>query len=469
MKINEEDIRNLCKRFETMLEQQEHTYFEPDEIDIIADYYEQELQHDMAIKVLTYGLSLFPDNEMFLLRQARCQVWSGLLDEAADTLRHITEHGIEYHFVCAEHALFDGNSDEAIVAFRRIIDMEESTIEDCIDILDTCSEIGRVDILETLSPHIDSRYADATLYWRELALEYDDIEDYDKVVALYNKILDTNPFSADDWFSLAKVQIRNGNGNAAIEAVDFAIAIEENFDEHYALKGYCYLILEQYDEALKQYFTYLNLTTNKDVAHELIANAYSYKELNEKSVEHLLQAISYNDKNPNLYYQLGTHYRFMGENERAIECMYKAVSCDDNDHEAHVMLGELLFFKDNYEEAYKHLKHLDIYPLEDTLHGVILADVCIRLQRYDEAVELLPILIEQEPYEAQLYYDIILCYMQLGDYDTAAQWLVRTEAVATDTDAIAEIDERSRKVWTSIRERINKLRNILKLYLKKDF
>lgn len=463
VKINEEDIRNLCTRFEQMLKMGENSYFEPDEIDIIADYYEQSMLFDAALTALSYGLSLFPGNEMLLLRQARCQVSSGLLDEAADTLKHITEQGIEYHFVTAELAIVNGNIDEAIQLFHRIIDMEGSSIEECIDILDICADIDRIDILETLSPHIDARHSDATPYWRELALIYDDKEEFDKAVALFNKILDINSFSANDWFSLAKVHARNWQYDNALEAVDFAIALNENCDEYYAFKGYCYLNNEQYDNALKQYLFYLNLTTNKDVAHELIAHAYDCMNLNEKAVEHLLQAISINDHNANLYCQLGVSYRIMGQDDKVIECMYKALALNDDDEDAHLLLSEMLFYKKEFEEAYTHLKRVDLSTIPGkSFYMTIWANTCMNLQRYDEAVDPLLQLIEKDPYSPYLYHDLILCYMRLEQYDELTLWLDRAEKAAVEAEKIDSIPENTREQWSIIRRRIDSLRDLLR-------
>lgn len=466
VEINEEYIRNLCNRFEAMLERQERNYFEPDEIDIIADYYEQSMLYDTALTALSYGLSLFPDNEMLMLRKARCQVASGLLDEAADTLQRITEHGIEYHFVKAELALINGYIDEAIQLFRAIIDMQGSSIEECIDILDICAEIDRIDILEALSPYIDARHADATPYWRELALIYDDKEEYDKAVELYNKILDINSFSDSDWYALSKVHVRSGNNNAAIEAIDFAIALNDTCDDYYAVKGYSLLIAEQYDEALKQYFSFLRTTNNKDVAHELIAHTYDCMDMNDKAVEHLLLAISINDRNPNLYYQLGANYRLLGEDDKAIDCMYKTLACNDDDEEAHLLLSEMLFYKNEYEEAYTHLKRVDLSSTPGTLYyKAIWVDTCMQLQRYDEAIDPLILLIDNDPYAPRLYYDLIFCYVRLGQYDELAIWLDRAEKVAIEAEKMDSLPDDARNYWSVISRRIDSLRDILRNHL----
>jgi tetratricopeptide (TPR) repeat protein len=109
----------------------------------------------------------------------------------------------------------------------------------------------------------------------------------------------------------------------------------------------------------------------------------------------------------------------------------------------------------------------ELTPVADTVPASALADVCIHLQRYDEAIKVLDILIEQDPYEPHYLFDIILCYLQLGEYETAAQWVAQSEKLSRDTEVIEKLDDASRKAWNSIRERIDELRNILSVYLNK--
>lgn len=58
--------------------------------------------------------------------------------------------------------------------------------------------------------------------------------------------------------------------------------------------------------------------------------------------------------------------------------------------------------------------------------------------------------------------------MQLERYEEAAQWVAYTEELSANTEAIAQLDEKSQQVWRSIRERIDQLRNILRIYLNEE-
>ena len=465
--MKQSDIHKLRERYEKMLEEGTSIYFEPDDLDLIAESYEQEMAYRKALQVVAYGIDLYPSNEMLLLHKARCLMSLCRVEEAGQALFCITEHNAEYHFTYSEWALLRNDADAAIAAFRSIVNDADCVIEDCIDILDICADLDRVDLLEQITPEIERRFDDAVPYLRELAMLYEEKEQDKRAIELYNKVLDANPFSVDDWFALAKAYARGKNYEKALDACDFALAIEENDESIIAFKGYCYYDKGEYYKAIEQFQVFLQYTSDKAVAYELIAEAYGRLEQHEQAIEYLLKAVSLNDRSHDLYYQLAVNHYYMGGFDEAVGYLYKAIACDDADDEAHVFLGELLLQKEQYEEAYIHLLRTELTPVADTVPASALADVCIHLQRYDEAIKVLDILIEQDPYEPHYLFDIILCYLQLGEYETAAQWVAQSEKLSRDTEVIEKLDDASRKAWNSIRERIDELRNILSVYLNK--
>ena len=134
--MKESDIRKLRERYEKLLEEGTHGYFEPDELDMIADSYEQEMSYRKALQVVSHGLQLYPSNEMLMLHKARCLLSLGRIEDAGRVLAAITEHSIEYHFTAAEWALMRDDDDSAVTSFCSIISDADATIEDCIDVLD---------------------------------------------------------------------------------------------------------------------------------------------------------------------------------------------------------------------------------------------------------------------------------------------------------------------------------------------
>lgn len=463
--MKEADINKLCERYEEMVRSGCKYYFEPDELDVIADYYEENMAFEKALSAISYGMSLYPGFEPFKIHKARCLLATGNIIESFEILQSIIDHNLEYYFILAEVELLQDNISSALEAFKHIVNDVECTLEDCIDVIDICAEVNQTQLLQDFTQFVKKRFDDVTPYLRELALLYEETEDNELAISIYNEILDINPFSADDWFSLAKVYARMQDYNKAIEACDFALAINDSDDNILAFRGYCLYDSGQYAEAVEQFIIFLEKTNDKLFAYELIAEVYERMELHEDAINYLHKAIELNDSNHDLYYKLAVSHYYMGDNEQAILHLYKAVACDNNDIEAHSFLGELLLENEDFEEAYKHLSLIDYRPVTDTVPASALADVCIHLQKYDESLDILLQLIEKDPYDPHYIFDIILCYMQLGDYDKALQWVAQSEEISNDDKIIEQLPVEIQKSWLSIRERIEQLRNILSVYI----
>ena len=461
------DIKELRKRYEKYLEEGTHGYFEPDELVLISESYEQDMSYRKALKAVLYGLELYPTSEMLLLRKAICLLMLGRVEDASQALSAVTEHNLEYYFTCAELNLVRQDNEATLHDFLDIIRSSECTIEDCIDVLDMCADYDKVELLPLITPVVESRFDDVSAYWREVAILYEEKDNNTIAAELYNKVLDVNPYSVDDWFSLAKLYARTKDYTQALEACDFALAIAPNDESIIAFKGYCYYDNNQFNDAVEQFKLFLQCTSDKAVAYELIAEASGRMEKHEEAIEYLLKAVALNDRNHDLYYQLAINHYYMGHIDDAVYYLRKAVACDDSDDEAHMLLGELLLQKQEYEESYKHLSRLQLNPLVDTVPAAALADVCIQLERYDEAAEVLMLLIKQDIFEPHYYFDVILCYMQMGDYDTAVKWVARAEEIADDAVVMSKLDADSRQAWQTIKDQIDKLRNILSVYLDK--
>ncbi len=466
--MKESDIRRAKERYEKMLADGTRCYFEPEEIEAIADCYESELAFRKALQAVSHGLRLYPSNEALMLRKSRCLLNLNRVEDALHAIASVSDLCVEYYLIHAEIEMARNNLPQALSYFKQAADCPEANADDCIEVLDICVEYDCMELLEQFTEFCATRIDNLVAYFRELALVYEDCEDDEKAIALYNKILDAEPYSADDWFALAKVYARLQRYPEALEACDFALAIDENDQDVISFKGYCYYDNEQYAEAAEQFLEFARLTSDKAIAYELVAEAYTRMEKHEQAIEYLQKAIRLNDRSHDLYYQLAVNYYYMGLNDRAIAALNKAVACDDGDDEAHALLGELLVQQDEYDEAYRHLSHIPMNPIADTASGAAFADACIHLERYDEAIEVLQQLAEKDPYELHYIFDIVLIYIRLGNNEKVVEWLGRAERLADDLQALDELDKETRDTWLAFKKQVNTLRSFLSENLNED-
>ncbi len=460
--MNDSEIYKARERYEKMLQAGTREYFEPEELEYVADSYEEEMAYTQALQAITYGLQMYPSNEGLLMHKARCLLTFNRIEDAMHTLSGVVNKNIEYYFVLCEIELRRNEKAAAKQSIENIIALPDCTIEDCIDILDMCADLNQQLLLEDIVPIIERTFEDTTPFLREMALLYEEMDCDDKAITYYDKLLDINPYSVDDWFALAKVYARNKSYEKALDSCDYALAIDESNEHLVAFKGYCYYDNGQYAEAIEQFEMFQNLTSDKSVAYGLIAEAYSRMDKHEEAIAYLEKAIALDDRNHDYYYQIAVNHYYMGEKTVAMMYLKKAIACDMTDDDAHVLLGELMYQEGVYEEAYEHLKYIKNQQLVDTASMVAFSELCAHLSRYDEAAEWLEILLEREPYEPRYMFNLIICYSCMGETEKCKQLLEQIEAIACNDEILHTLDKRTCDVWKNIQSQIDELRILLR-------
>ncbi|MGI6879982.1 tetratricopeptide repeat protein [Bacteroides sp. KG121] len=75
----------------------------------------------------------------------------------------------------------------------------------------------------------------------------------DEAIACFNKLIDMNPYSASYWLGLARCYFEQQIFDKAIEACDYAIVIDDEFADAYAVKGHAFFQLGNEESAIENY------------------------------------------------------------------------------------------------------------------------------------------------------------------------------------------------------------------------
>ena len=88
-------------------------------------------------------------------------------------------------------------------------------------------------------------------------------------IAYFGNFLDKNPYSKAAWFNLGIAYNNTEEYDKAIEAYDFAIAIDDSFASAYFNKANSYANLNLYEKAIVPGGPRLNLGRPEDFVHEI--------------------------------------------------------------------------------------------------------------------------------------------------------------------------------------------------------
>ena len=249
------EFRASLARYEEMQLSGNSSYFEATELTDIAEYYAMNNEPHRAEEALDYAIRLHPENLDALIFKARARLINGHLSEAINIADSITDQNDrEVLFLKAELFLANQQHRQANDIFRALIETEAYEADTYTDIIDLLVDNVQTDLANEWIEEAITRHPNNKLLMESTAYSYVQQERYDEAIALYNQLLDLDAYSTLYWEELGKIYFAREEYDRAIEAFEFAIAINDN-DHYYAMYAVanCYFNIGNYEKAEEYY------------------------------------------------------------------------------------------------------------------------------------------------------------------------------------------------------------------------
>ena len=457
----------LIERYEQMLSGAGSCYFDSDEIDEIADHYESKGQMPKALHAVEFGLKLHPDDVDLRLKQARYLLYLDRTTEARKIMSELADYSPDATLIRAELLFLDGQVKQAHRLMLTLLDSDELQEDICFEAIDIYADYNCFDGLVEFVHKAEKVLPDSRELLREMAALCEDRSEYDRAIVIYNKLIDKDPYSVTDWFSLAKVEALLKHYDKAIEACDFALAVKEDDEAVLSFKGYCYYDSGQYDKAIEQFKEYAEVTKDKSVAYELIGECYIKREDYNNALTYFHKALEADPANSNICYQLATCYYDLGKIREAIIYLQDTISLDERDDEAHSSLGEIFLQVGDYEKAYRHLSRSLALNANDRETLRLKGVACLHLENYKEAIEAFEEVLQGDMYDLQTRFNLVLAYARNHNEAAAAHQVELIDKMAHTFD-FSELPAEEQQQWKNVQTAIQSLKEFLLGSIKPD-
>ncbi|MGL5318914.1 MAG: tetratricopeptide repeat protein, partial [Bacteroidales bacterium] len=244
-------LSDLVKRYEEMLETKAKVFFDLHELIDIAQYYETQGDLVAATDVLEFALTIYPSNVDLLSKLALCLYWRGDIDRAHEMITGLPM--VNDFALKAKADILYGkgiNAEAKEIVFKLINDPQMDKI-DCLEALDIlCEHMQFADAYDAIQI-IVSRFG----FNDEIVEEYyfinSELEKYDENASMLNELLDKDPYHVENWCKLARTYGALHQSDKAIDACDFALAINPEYEIAWSLKAYFFYESRNYDKALE--------------------------------------------------------------------------------------------------------------------------------------------------------------------------------------------------------------------------
>lgn len=267
-------------------------FMDANDLTDIANYYNINGKPMQASAAIDLALEIYPNATQPLIFKAKEALGINDVELAERYISEITdqdEEDVDLLYLKADILIAKGQTDNADMFLQQYVDSfdDEQRKDYIIDVAYSWNEHQDYDRAYTWAQMLkDKNDIDAQ---ELLAKIYLGMQRFDESIALFEQVIDKNPFSANLWFSLASVYVLSNNSAEALKCIDFALAIEPNHPDCLQMKGSVLMKEKEYAKALEFYTRYMecvpddmSVYSNMAICHQCLGNTdEAYKIANE--------------------------------------------------------------------------------------------------------------------------------------------------------------------------------------------
>ena len=399
--------KELVLRYEIALSEGNIPYFDQYEIAEMADWYASCSQFEQSQQVLDMGFNLHPDSNILLIEQAYLFLDLMKFPEAKEVINKVVDvNDVDVIILKAEIYLNEGNID---AAEKLLLNINKDDLQD----IEVIQNVARLYLTMGYTEHAikwlideESKHQDNDEFIALLAdCYYQSLEDTDRAIYYYNKLIDKNPYNPEYWLGISKAYCKENNYEAALDAIDFALISDEKKGESYYLKATTYFQLENMEEAINYY--------NKAIDHFGISPEYGFTFIGmayvnlsnwEKAIDAYQEAAKHaegfevKDKIllADIYSNMGLCFSKLELHDQANEACDKSIEYSPDNPYVFINFGQVMLMQNKVRDAYNAwekactlLPDADIYiQISTYLFSVGYVDAAIHYS--ERAVELNP-------------------------------------------------------------------------------
>lgn len=383
------EIQELVNKFENQLENNQLSFFDADELNIIVDYYIQHEDFGKINIIAELADRFHSENPLYNAIMAKKYL---AVQDAHNAMRYLKDDNNnkqdpDYYVNLGYcHSLLNEHL-ESIAAYKLALKYLEN--ENCDDIY---SSIGVEYML--LRDYKNALYylkkglnncIDISEQYIEITNCYFLLDKSDEAIEFFNSEIDKNPHNLAAWMSLGNCYLRIHLLEKAVESYEYALAIDQHHEQ-----------------------AYINIAT---ILNEL--DEY------QNSIDTIEDAFTNKVKKPILYCLYGEALAKTGNKLDAITNFNKAIELDDNIAEAYAGLGFIFCEENNHQNAIKFLKRASKLAPYNTDYLFVLVEQNNKIGKYKTSLKYLKEIEELVPYETNLYIAYMEVYILMDNIDKA--------------------------------------------------
>ncbi len=354
-----EELKELLQQYDNLRSGRSHFLIEEDSFEKIIDYFDEKDEINKALEAAGYAIEQYPYSSSLLLQKCDLLIAAKKYKEALYFLEQaelLDSSDINLYILKTDAYLAldqQGKAASVLEAALNYFEADEK-IELLFELADVYDDYENFDkvfdclkiILELDPTNEEALYK--ICFWTDFTGRNEE------GIRLHQQIIEDFPFSELAWFNLAAAYQGIKLYEKAIDAYQYAVAIDEKFD--YALRnmGDAYLRIRKYKEAIEVLQKVLELARPEDVIYEAIGHCYDKLRNYAQARFHYRKAAHLNQEDTQLYYKIACTYMNEGIWESAVKNLQIAMRTQQMQPEYNLAMGQCFMEQGKIEEAVQY-------------------------------------------------------------------------------------------------------------------
>jgi len=419
-----ENIKLLVDSFEEIVASNDQPFFDVKEFETIIDFFMFRLNYKKCEEAIKHALKLYPNNTVFLFQKAELFSQCSREHQALEILKYLEKiepQNTEVYIKKGSLYHHYKEYEKAIKEYFKAIKTVSNELEVSNIYVDIAEEYIYIDDIENSFEYIHKSIKlnpdnESVLRITNFICNAEDEEYLNYTVDVLHDFLEEFPFSLPLWIALGNVYEILEHYFKAIEAYDYAIAINPSHMLPYLNKAQVFSNLEDYNNAIKVYKQMLALEEKPDCwILNLIGECYEKLNKPGTARKYFTKATETDSLDYESWINLGFNYLNNDEPQKALDCMEEALQTVPAEFPDILFIKAKAFtYLKRYEEAFPQFELLLAVKDKNPDVWIDYADAVEEYKGTNAAIKILERGIKKFPDYAALQYRISACKFKSG-------------------------------------------------------
>jgi len=354
-----EELRELLQQYDNLKSGRCHSLIEEDSFEKIIDHFDEKDELTKALEACRYATEQFPYSSTMILKKCDLLIASKKYKEAIYYLEQaelLDSSDINLYILKTDAYLAMDQQAKAASVLEAALNYFEGDekielLFELTDVYDDYENFDKVFDCLKIILQLDPNNEEA-LY--KICFWTDFTGRNEEGIRLHQEIIEDSPFNELAWFNLAAAYQGIKLYEKAIDAYQYAVAIDEKFDYAWRNMGDAYLRIRKYREAIEVLQKVLELARPEDVIYEAIGHCFDKLQNYAQARFNYRKAAHLNQEDTQLYYKIACTYMNEGIWESAIKNLQIALRVHRMQPEYNLAMGQCFMEQGKIEEAVQY-------------------------------------------------------------------------------------------------------------------